>query len=70
LRSERPSLTSYPRACIHSWESGFRGAFENVTHAQLLCIPAILDKKSILLTSPTESDKTLAGFLGIFDFTL
>lgn len=33
-------------------------------------MPAILDRKSILLTSPTGSGKTLAGFLGIFDFLL
>ena len=28
-------------------------------------MPAILDRESILLTSPTGSGKTLAGFLGI-----
>jgi len=33
----------------------------------LLCVPAILDRQSILLTSPTGSGKTLAAFLGIFD---
>ena len=30
-------------------------------------MPAILDRESILLTSPTGSGKTLAAFLGIFD---
>ncbi len=40
------------------------------THAQLLCVPVVLDRQSILLTSPTGSGKTLAGFLGVFDFLL
>jgi ATP-dependent Lhr-like helicase len=44
--------------------------FPDFTHAQLLAVPAILDRKSILLTSPTGSGKTLAGFLGIFDALL
>ena len=48
----------------------FRQSFQNFTHAQLLAVPAILDRQSILLTSPTGSGKTLAGFLGIFDFLL
>src|SRR5438128_1106445 len=46
----------------------FSGTFPAPTHAQLLCVPAILDRESILLTSPTGSGKTLAGFLGVFDF--
>jgi ATP-dependent Lhr-like helicase len=44
--------------------------FPDFTHAQLLAVPAILNRKSILLTSPTGSGKTLAGFLGIFDALL
>src|SRR3954466_14829650 len=48
----------------------FRKTFETFTHAQLLCVPAVLETKSILLTSPTGSGKTLAGFLGVFDFLL
>ena len=48
----------------------FHGAFGDFTQAQLLCVPAILDRQSILLTSPTGSGKTLAGFLGVFDFLL
>jgi len=55
----------HPR--LMSW---FRQSFQNFTHAQLLAVPAILDRQSILLTSPTGSGKTLAGFLGIFDFLL
>ena len=46
----------------------FRKSFGTFTHAQLLCVPAVLDQQSILLTSPTGSGKTLAGFLGVFDF--
>src|SRR5438270_11130873 len=48
----------------------FQQSFAEFTHAQLLAVPAILDRRSILLTSPTGSGKTLAGFLGIFDFLL
>jgi ATP-dependent helicase Lhr and Lhr-like helicase len=48
----------------------FRQTFATFTHAQLLCVPAVLDRHSILLTSPTGSGKTLAGFLGVFDFLL
>ena len=48
----------------------FRSTYPGFTHAQLLCVPAILERESILLTSPTGSGKTLAGFLGIFDFLL
>src|SRR6266404_7650735 len=55
----------HPR--LMSW---FRQSFQNFTHAQLLAVPAILDRESILLTSPTGSGKTLAGFLGIFDALL
>jgi ATP-dependent Lhr-like helicase len=48
----------------------FRDTFGSFTSAQLLCVPAVLDGRSILLTSPTGSGKTLAGFLGVFDFLL
>lgn len=48
----------------------FSETFNEFTEAQLLCVPAVLDRKSILLTSPTGSGKTLAGFLGVFDFLL
>ncbi|MEY2498819.1 MAG: ATP-dependent helicase Lhr and Lhr-like helicase [Verrucomicrobiota bacterium] len=48
----------------------FHASFADFTHAQLLCVPAILERKSILLTSPTGSGKTLAGFLGVFDSLL
>src|SRR5712671_2811474 len=48
----------------------FKATYSGFTHAQLLAVPAILDRESILLTSPTGSGKTLAGFLGIFDALL
>jgi ATP-dependent helicase Lhr and Lhr-like helicase len=48
----------------------FAATYPSFTHAQLLCVPAILDRESILLTSPTGSGKTLAGFLGVFDYLL
>ena len=55
----------HPR--LASW---FAATYPSFTHAQLLCVPAILDRESILLTSPTGSGKTFAGFLGVFDFLL
>jgi ATP-dependent Lhr-like helicase len=48
----------------------FHETYPNFSHAQLLCVPAVLDRQSILLTSPTGSGKTLAGFLGVFDYLL
>lgn len=55
----------HPR--IVSW---FVRTFSEFSHAQLLGVPAVLDRRSVLLTSPTGSGKTLAGFLGVFDFLL
>ena len=46
----------------------FRRTYADFTPAQRLSIPAILDGKSVLLSSPTGSGKTLAGFLGIIDW--
>ncbi len=48
----------------------FFATYPSFTHAQELCVPAVLDGESILLTSPTGSGKTLAGFLGVFDALL
>ena len=48
----------------------FRQTYPGLTHAQTLSVPSILDRQSILLTSPTGSGKTLAAFLGIFDAIL
>ena len=55
----------HPR--LSNW---FSNTFGEFSQAQLMCVPAVLDRKSILLTSPTGSGKTLAGFLGVFDFLL
>ncbi|MEY2550282.1 MAG: ATP-dependent helicase Lhr and Lhr-like helicase [Verrucomicrobiota bacterium] len=52
----------HPR--LREW---FQGTYAGFTHAQLLAVPAVLDRESILLTSPTGSGKTLSAFLGIFD---
>jgi ATP-dependent Lhr-like helicase len=48
----------------------FFASFPGFTHAQLLCVPSVLKRESILLPSPTGSGKTLAGFLGVFDSLL
>jgi ATP-dependent Lhr-like helicase len=55
----------HPR--LSAW---FRATYSRFTHAQLLCVPPILERQSILLTSPTGSGKTLAAFLGVFDAIL
>jgi ATP-dependent Lhr-like helicase len=64
-RSENLAARLHPR--LANW---FATTFGNFTDAQLLCVPAVLEQKSILLTSPTGSGKTLAGFLGVFNFLL
>src|SRR5437763_15706403 len=55
----------HPR--LRDW---FFGSFPAFTHAQLLCVPSVLKRESILLTSPAGSGQTLAGFLGVFDSLL
>src|SRR5437764_19481 len=52
---------------LRAW---FFETFAGFTDAQRLAIPAVLERESILLTSPTGSGKTLAGFLGVFDSLL
>src|SRR5215467_2694935 len=59
------ALRLHPR--LRDW---FFANFPAFTHAQLLCVPSVLERESILLTSPTGSGKTLAGFLGVFDSLL
>jgi ATP-dependent Lhr-like helicase len=68
VRAARPDALLqrlHPR--LGQW---FEATYPGFTHAQLLAVPAILDRESILLTSPTGSGKTLAAFLGIFDALL
>jgi len=48
----------------------FRHRFGEPTHAQEATLPAVLDGKSVLLSSPTGSGKTLAGFLGVVDYLM
>jgi ATP-dependent Lhr-like helicase len=61
------SLAKRLHPSLSEW---FKKTYPAFTHAQALAVPAILDRNSILLTSPTGSGKTLAGFLGIFDALL
>jgi ATP-dependent Lhr-like helicase len=63
--SESLAARLHPR--LRNW---FRATYPDFTHAQLLCVPAVLNRRSILLTSPIGSGKTLAGFLGVFDSLL
>src|SRR5450631_1322667 len=73
------SLRLYPRATeaghlrrrlhptVARW---FARTYGDFTRAQKLAIPSILAGESILLTSPTGSGKTFAGFLGVIDHLL
>jgi len=49
---------------IAAW---FRETFGELTPAQEGCVPPILRGESVLLSSPTGTGKTLAGFLGVID---
>src|SRR5256714_3307219 len=56
---------------LHSQLAGWFGqTYAAFTHAQLLAVPSILERQSILLPGPTGSGKTLAAFLAIFDALL
>ena len=52
----------HPR--LASW---FAAAFGAATDAQAQCVPHIVAGRSVLLSSPTGTGKTLAGFLGVID---
>ncbi len=65
LSQKSLSKKLHPR--LRQW---FHATFPAFTHAQLLCVPSVLKRESILLASPTGSGKTLAGFLGVFDSLL
>ncbi|MDQ6654824.1 MAG: DEAD/DEAH box helicase, partial [Verrucomicrobiota bacterium] len=67
MNAESKELARRLHPRLRKW---FRATYPAFTHAQLLCVPAILEHESILLTSPTGSGKTLAGFLGVFDYLL
>ncbi len=51
-------LTSYSTVFIRVSRLGFAKHIPTFTDAQLRCVPAILRRESILLTSPTGSGKT------------
>ena len=51
-------------APVRNW---FNDTFSDFTDPQKLAIPAIMDKKHLLLCSPTGSGKTLTAFLTIID---
>ena len=49
---------------VRNW---FKDSFPDFTRPQKLAIPAIMDRKHLLLCSPTGSGKTLTAFLTIID---
>src|SRR5580765_1959517 len=67
VASEAGSLAKRLHPRLLEW---FDSVYPGFTQAQLLAVPTILDRQSILLTSPTGSGKTLAAFLGVFDALL
>ncbi len=50
---------------LASW---FKKRFENFSEGQRLALPGVLAGESVLLSAPTGTGKTLAAFLGVFDF--
>jgi ATP-dependent Lhr-like helicase len=48
----------------------FATRFGNPTPAQTATLPHILAGRSVLLSSPTGTGKTLAAFLGVFDYLI
>jgi ATP-dependent helicase Lhr and Lhr-like helicase len=66
----QPAL-SEPRlfAALHTQlATWFAGRFTHFSPAQLATVPEILSGHSTLLCSPTGTGKTLAAFLGVFDY--
>tara|TARA_B100000900_G_C20602288_1_gene726162 strand:+ start:1468 stop:6753 length:5286 start_codon:yes stop_codon:yes gene_type:complete len=51
-------------APVRNW---FKDSFPDFTRPQKLAIPAIMERKNLLLCSPTGSGKTLTAFLTIID---
>ena len=49
---------------VRNW---FKDSFPDFTRPQKLAIPAIMERKNLLLCSPTGSGKTLTAFLTIID---
>lgn len=65
--SDSESLTKRLHPRLRKW---FQASYRCLTHAQELCLPHVLKRQSVLLTSPTGSGKTLAAFLGVIDSLL
>lgn len=62
--TETVSVLSALHPRLQKWVAG---SFGQLTQAQELTLPHILEGRSVLLSSPTGSGKTLAGFLGILE---
>ncbi len=60
----KPSLPSSLHPTLAAW---FTARFGAPTPAQAATLPHILAGRSVLLSSPTGTGKTLAAFLGVFD---
>jgi len=61
---EEESLLERLHPDVAKW---FGEALGDPTPAQEACVPSILKRESVLLSSPTGTGKTLAGFLGVID---
>ncbi|MDZ4288527.1 MAG: DEAD/DEAH box helicase, partial [Prosthecobacter sp.] len=64
LPSEAPEALAALHPLLRRW---VKKSFGRLTQAQELTLPHILAGRSVLLSSPTGTGKTLAGFLGILD---
>lgn len=63
-----PQKASAAHAVLHPrLQSWIETSFGKLTEAQELTLPHIMAGRSVLLSSPTGTGKTLAGFLGILD---
>jgi ATP-dependent Lhr-like helicase len=69
-RVEKPALTgSKLYATLHpELSTWFAAKFTHFSPGQLATVPEILAGNSALLCSPTGTGKTLAAFLGVFDY--
>ncbi len=64
VRHSKEDILSEMHPVIREW---FESRFEDVTEPQAYAIPIIHEKKSVLVSSPTGSGKTVTAFLSIIN---
>ncbi|MCU0860040.1 MAG: DEAD/DEAH box helicase, partial [Thermoplasmata archaeon] len=63
-RRSTEEVMSLLHPVVSDW---FRGKFREVTEAQAMAVPLIHSRRSVLVSSPTGSGKTLTAFLSIIN---